>query len=99
MDVNELLIADFVIHVGIKAEPNVGNKLIKGILWVILPSKLLVKVHVHQACLQLHKTKISRVIGIVHLKAFLAVDIIDSKVVLQVYVLRFNTVENFTEVS
>ena len=87
MDVDELLIADLIIHIGIKPKPNLGNKLIKGILWVILPGELLVKVHLHQTCLQLHKTQVARVISIVNIEAELAVRIIFSQVELQVDVL------------
>ena len=84
MDIDELLIADLIIHIGIKAIPNLGNKLIKGILGVVLPGELLVKVHLHQARLQLHKTEVARVIRIVNLEAQLTVRVIFSQVQLQV---------------
>lgn len=84
MDVDELLIADLIIHISIKPIPNLSYKLIKCILRVILPRKLLVKVHLHQACLQLHKTEVARVIGIVNLEAELAVRVIFSQVELKV---------------
>lgn len=69
MDVDKLLIANFVIHVGVKTIPNIGHKLIKGILGVVLPGKLLMKVHLGQAGLELHETEIAGVVLIVHLEA------------------------------
>ena len=84
MDVDELLIADLIIHIGIKSIPNLSYKLIKCILWVILPGKLLVKVHLHQACLQLHKTEVAGVISIINLEAELAVRVIFSQVELKI---------------
>ena len=99
MDVDKFLIADFVIHICVKAIPNIGYKLIKGILGVVLPGKLLMKVHLCQTCLELHEAKVAGVVLVIHFKAQLAVLVVLSQMELEIDILDLLSVENFTEVS
>ena len=96
---NKFLIADLVVHILVVTKPNIGHKLIECILWVVLPGKLLVKVHLHQTSFQLHEAQVTWKIFIVNSKTKFAVFIVFSQMVLEIDIIFIFSVENISEVS